>query len=174
MKKRIFQLISLSILIGAVIPSLTGCKPTEKNYQEAYDAARKKKAADAVDPDMALPATGLKRLDAPAEREVNGEKLNVKHIFIKYAGKGEAPVMERYNVAVARYKMPTNAIAQSEDLLRAGYKAFPVEGVDGFFYVVAGTFTTLEEAAGFIKEYEKKHSAAQAVGLDERYLVIER
>ncbi len=154
---------------------LIGCKPTEKNYQAAYEVAQnKKKAEAATDPDMALPATGLQRLDAPRTVEVDGENLNVKHIFIKYAGKGEAPLIDRYNVAVAKYKMPTNALAQTEDLVAAKYNAFPVEGNDGYFYVIGGSFPTLSEAALFVKTYKKTHQPSQLVGMDGEPLVIEK
>lgn len=152
-----------------------GCKPTEKNYQAAYEVAQnKKKAEGAPDPDMVLPATGLKRLDAPRTLEVDGENLNVKHIFIKYAGQGEAPVIERYNVAVGKFKMPTNALALTEDLVANKYNAFPVEGNDGYFYVIGGSFENLNEVATFVKEYNARHQPSQLVGLDGEALVIEK
>ncbi len=163
------------ICIAACGLLLIGCKPTEKNYQAAYEVAQnKKKAEAAADPDMALPATGLQRLDAPRTVEVDGENLNVKHIFIKYAGKDEAPAMEKYNVAVGKYKMPTNALAQSEDLVTAKYNAFPVEGNDGYFYVIGGTFENLNDVAAFVKAYKKSHASSQLVGLDGEPLVIEK
>lgn len=161
-------------LVGAIALLAISCKPTEKNYQAAYDVAQKKKKVETTDADMVLPAGGLQRLDAPRTVEVAGEKLNVKHIFIKYAGKGESPVIERYNVAVAKYKMPTNAIAQTEDLIARKYTAFPVEGNDGYYYVIAATAPTLEEAASFITSYKKSNAPEQLVGLDGEPLVIEK
>ncbi len=161
--------------VAAVGLLLVGCKPTEKNYQAAYEAAQnKKKAEAAADPDMALPATGLKRLDAPRTMDVDGETLNVKHIFIKYAGKEAVPVIERYNVAVAKFKMPTNALALTEDLVAQKYKAFPVEGNDGNFYVIGATFGNLNEVAAFVKEYKKSHKPSQLVGLEGEPLIIEK
>lgn len=154
---------------------LTGCKPTEKNYQAAYEAARKKKMAEAAeDPDMVLPAGALQKLDAPRKVDVGDEKLNIKHVFIKYAGKDEAPLIKRYNAAVSRYKMPTNAIAQTEDLKARKLDAFPVEGSDGFFYVIGGSFDTLEEVAEFAKKYKKSYKPSQMIGLDGELLIIEK
>lgn len=165
--------ILISIFALTAILLLPSCKPTEKNYQAAYDVAQKKKQAEKTDPDMAIPSTGLQRLDAPSQKEVNGDKVNVKHLFIKYVGKGESPEILRYNVAVAKYKMPTNALAQTEDLTQQKYKAFPVEGTDGCFYVIASTFSSLDEAAAFAKEYLKKHKPEQLVGLDGSPLIIQ-
>ncbi len=162
------------MVIAALVLLAAGCKPTEKNYQAAYEAAQNKKKAEVVDKDMILPAGGLQRLDAPKSIEVDGEKLNVKHIFIKFAGEGESPSIDRYNVAVAKYKMPTNAFAQSEDLRSRKYDAFPVEGNDGYFYVIAGTFSTLNQAASFIREYKQQNGVEQLVGLEGEPLVIER
>lgn len=166
--------ISRIVVMTAVALLAVGCKPTEKNYQAAYEAAQNKKKTEAIDNDMVLPAGGLQRLDAPRSIEVDGEKLNVKHVFIKYAGDGEAPAMERYNVAVAKYKMPTNARAQSEDLRTRKYEAFPVEGNDGYFYVIGGTFPSLNQAVSFVREYKKNNGTEQLVGLEGEPLVIER
>ena len=165
------------IFCAALLLALTvACKPTEKNYQAAYDAARSKRTAEAAaDADMVLPAGGvIQKLDAPLTKDVNGETLRLKRFFIRYIGSGDSPEIGRYNVAVARYKMPTNVKAQSEDLVAAGYGAFPVEGNDGFYYVIAATFPTLEETADFVKEYKKTHKSSEFVGLEENLLVIER
>lgn len=164
-----YYLLTLGIAL-----TLGACKPTEKNYQAAYEVAQKKKIAEKTDSDMAIPAGGLQHLDAPFQKDVNGKKVNVKHIFIKFAGKGEKPEMRRYNVAVAKYKMSTNAMAQTEDLLGQSYNAFPVEGVDGNFYVIAASLPTIEEAAGFVTEYMKKYKPEQIVGLDGAPLIIEK
>ena len=171
-RKRIFIRVLSVICLGALF---VGCKPTEKNYQAAYQAAQNKRKADAaVDPDMAIPAKALQSFDAPRTKEVDGEQLRLKRFFIKYIGKGDAPEIGRLNVAVAKYKMPTNVIAQTEDLRASGLNAFPVEGSDGSFYVIAGSFPTYEEVSGFIKEYKKKHPASSVVGLDGEPLVSER
>lgn len=165
------------IICAAVLLSLTvSCKPTEKNYQAAYDAARNKRTAEAAaDADMVLPAGGvIQKLDAPLTKDVNGEKLRLRRFFIKYIGSGESPAINRYNVAVARYKMPTNVKAQTEDLVAAGYEAFPVEGTDGFYYVIAASLPNLEETADFVKKYKKSHKPSQFVGLEEDLLIIER
>lgn len=160
----------------AVALMAVACKPTEKNYQAAYEAARNKRNAEkAPDADMALPAGGvLQQLDAPRTMNMNGEQLRIKRLFINYIGEGESPSIDRYNVAVARYKMPTNVKAQTRDLAAAGYEAFPVEGADGYYYAIATTLPTIEEAADFVKKYKDNHSPSQFVGLDEDLLIIER
>ena len=152
---------------------LVGCKPTERNYQAAYEAAQQKRQKEGVDPDMILPAGGLQRLDAPKQVEVDGEKVNVKRLWMKYVGEGEAPSRSRYSVAVSRYKMPTNAKAQAANLKASGLPAYPAEGSDAYFYVVAGDYPDLPAAASFAKEYASGHPASQIVGLEEGILIID-
>lgn len=162
------------IAIGLLM-LVPACKPTEKNYQSAYEVAQRKKQAEAaVDPDMVIPAGGLQSLDAPRTTEVGGEKLIVKRFPIKGIGDEQpAPTIGHYNVAVAKYKMPTNAKAQTEDLVAAGYDAFAVQGSDGYYYVVAAVSSTLEEAVPFVKAYKKSHKPEQLIGLEGDVLIIE-
>lgn len=162
-----------SVWVGACLLLLVGCKPTEKNYQAAYLAAQNKKQAEAAeDPDMALPANALQRLDAPRTKEIDGVTLLMRRFPVKVVGEGDY-IPGKYNVAVAKYKMPTNAKAQSEDLVVQKYPAFTVEGNDGYFYVIANKFDTLEETAAFVKEYKKKHASSTFVGLEGEPLIID-
>lgn len=51
------SLILLSVAIA--MTGMVGCKPTEKNYQAAYDVAKKKRqASDALDASSASPREG--------------------------------------------------------------------------------------------------------------------
>lgn len=148
-----------------------GCKPTESNYKAAYDAAQKKRQA--VDADMVLPAGGLQSIDGPRKRVVDGDSLYVVKEHLKFTG-GLEKVMHRWNVAVSAYKMPTNCAAQVSELYTKGYKAFSVENAEGRFYVVAGAFDTLEEAAVFAREYRATHKPSEFIGLPGEPMIIER
>lgn len=151
---------------------LSGCKPTEKNYQAAYDVARQKKEKKAAaDADIYIPATGLQSLEGDEKVTVNGSNANLKHIYLKYIGEGDAPARHRYNVAVARYKMPTNVKAHVQRLAADYPNAYPAQGNDGYFYVIADSFDSLEEAAGFIGSFESKNKNS-VVGLDDGILII--
>lgn len=166
MKKILMAAFTVSLLIGA-----TGCKPTEKNYQAAYEAAQRKRAADANDADMGLPAKGLQQIGAPVAKTVNGHEVLTETKFLKRPG-GE--FMNKYNVAVARYKMATNAKAQADRLTAEGYRAFQAEGTEGWHYVIAGTFDTLAAAADLATGYARKNEPAAFVGLPGAPVVIEK
>ena len=152
---------------------LSGCKPTEKNYQAAYDAARQKKEKKAAaDADIYIPASGLQSLSGDKRVEVDGNRVNLKRVYLKYIGEGEAPSRQKYNVAVSRYKMPTNVKAHVARLKADYPNAYPAQGSDGFFYVIADSFDNLDAAADFAGKFEAKNKNG-IVGLDEGILIIE-
>lgn len=153
---------------------LSGCKPTEKNYQAAYDAARlKREKKAAADADIPIPASGLQSLTGEKKVELNGTTANLKQIHLKYIGEGDAPAIQRYNVAVARYKMPTNVRAHAKRLKDYYPGAIPTEGNDGYFYVVANAFDNLDQASEFIAKFLDKHKDS-VVGLDDGILIIDQ
>lgn len=154
MRKKYLAIIALIIIIG-----IAGCKPTEKNYKAAYDAAVQKRQAAASDPDMNLPAGTLLQTDGPQLRVINGDSVYVLGERLKFID-GVEHEKHKYSVAVAAYKMQTNCAAQVSDLFTKGYQAFGAQNPDGTFYVIAGSFKTLDEAASFCKSFatkEKKH-----------------
>ena len=153
--------------------SFVACKPTESNYKAAYDAAQQKRQAAANDPDILLPSGGLKNLDGPTKRDVNGDSVYVVKQHLKFVG-GLEKVFHKWNVAVAAYKMPTNCSAHVSELFSKGFKAFSAENPEGKFYVIAGSFETLAEAAVFAKEYAYDKKASDFIGLPGEPLIIER
>lgn len=66
---RVSSLLKTALLL-ALIPIAAGCKPTEKNYKAAYDAALKKREAAAVDADMMIPAGALQQIGGPQKRKI--------------------------------------------------------------------------------------------------------
>lgn len=166
--KKLFATGIIICVIAAV-----GCKPTERNYKEAYDVALQKRNAAATDPDMAIPAGGLKTTGGPLQKEIDGETVSFSAEHLKFEG-GLEGVMKKWNVAVAKYKMPTNCASQTSDLFSEGYKAFYVLNPEGYYYVIAGSFDSLEEAEKFVKEYSSRHKATTFVGLSGTPLIIEK
>lgn len=168
MRRKIWFAAAVMAAVGFV-----GCKPTEKNYKAAYDAAlQKREAAVAADADLGIPEGGLQQLDGPQRRVVNGDTVYLLVERIRFFD-GEEHEMHKYNVAVSGYKMKTNCAAQVSDLFTKGYKAFGARNAEGTFYVIAGSFDTLDEAAAFDKAFvgkEKKHVYS---GLPGAPLIIE-
>ena len=168
---RVSSLLKTALLL-ALIPIAAGCKPTEKNYKAAYDAALKKREAAAVDADMMIPAGALQQIGGPQKRKIGDvEVYMLVEPIRQIADSGVA--MRRYNVAVASYKMQTNSSAQVADLVSQGYNAFEAENGDQKFYVISAAFDTPEDAAAFISQYKVKSPDASYVGLPDAPVIIE-
>lgn len=149
---------------------LTSCKPTEKGYQAAYDAAKNKREAVLTDLGVDLPEGAFQQVDGPQLKEVDGEHVYVLNERLKPADfVMELP--EQYNVAIGKYKMITNCKAQAEELLHNGYHAFPAQAKDDVYYTIAGSFSTLSEAVKFSQEYQKGKNRIY-VGLPEAPVII--
>ena len=163
---------SVALLI-LVSMAFVGCKPTEKNYKSAYDAAvNKRKAAEALDADLGIPGGKLQQVDGPAIKVVNGDTVYISVQHLKFVD-GVENERHRYNVAVSAYKMKTNCAALVSDLFAKGYQAFGVQNPEGMFYVIAGSFSTLDEAAGFDKSFRVKEKNHVYSGLPSAPVIIE-
>lgn len=151
----------------------TGCKPTESNYKSAYDVAQKKRQAAATDPDMVIPAGGIKAIGGPEKKKIGNDSVYVRAEHLKLAGDTDARV-GKWNVAVSKYRMPTNCASQVRDLESKGYKAFSMENPEGGFYVIAGSFDELGEAVDFLAKYRKGKPASVFVGLPGEPVLLEK
>lgn len=161
MRIRKLQLTIAAITLIFILPA---CKPTEKNYKAAYDAAIAKLQKENSDP--LLNAQGAIRDGAPLIRLVDGDTVWIRREHLLAEAPDTLPI-EPFNVAVAAYKMAANAASQVEVLRQEGYKALCLRTPANSFYVIAGSLTTLREAATFIKEYKKRHPDIPFVGLPE-------
>ena len=164
MKKSVF----LFCILAAMI--LVACKPTEKGYKAAYDAARGKREAVKADIDVDLPEGAFQAVDGPQLKEVDGVKVYVLNQRIKPA-EYISQLPAEYNVAIGKYKMITNCRAQAEALREEGYESFPAEDTEEMFYTIAGSFPTLSEAVKFYQEYRKEGNRVY-VGLPESPVII--
>lgn len=160
--------IILSILCGF---ALMGCKPTEKGYQAAYDAAKNKREAAIADLGVDLPKGAFQEVDGPQIKEVDGVKVYVLNQRIKPDGGALTQLPGRYNVAIGKYKMITNCKSQAEDLTAKGYEAFPAKDTEGAYYTIAGSFQDLKEAVKFYDEFQKGKDRVY-VGLPEAPVII--
>ena len=156
-------------MVGMIV--LPGCKPTEKNYKSAYDAALAKRQAENNDPDLNLPADGYKRIGEPDRKTVNGKSYD--YLFVRLKPLTEGQELQPYNVAVAVYKMPTNCAAQVKDLCAAGYQAFGAMSGDDRYYVIIGGCPTIEEAAAAADAYMAKNKDTVYVGLKDAPLLLQ-
>lgn len=157
------------IVTAAVLLSLWGCKPTEKGYKAAYDAALHKRE-QAVREQM-LPAEGLQSDDGPQLRIVAGDSIYVSRERLRT--EDSKPPMQIWCMAVGVYKMSTNAKANAEALRTQGYQdAQALRGTEGRWYAVADFASTLDSIRVKAAKFKKSHNGYPYVGLPKSPVLI--
>lgn len=120
-----------------------GCKPTEKNYKEAYDAALARRREAAAE--QMRPATGLLSDDGPQLRVMDGDSVFLLRERL-YELDG-SPVRGRWSVAVGLFRMDTNAKAAAGILRQKGFhEAKAVKSKGGKYYAVSAETASLDSA----------------------------
>lgn len=146
-----------------------GCKPTEKNYKAAYDAAQLKREQAAAE--QMRPASGLLSDDGPTMRVVDGDTIFVSRERLRLPD-GQRPEGE-WGVAVAQYKMSTNANATVADLKAAGLPdAIYLKGPQGKHYALAALVATLDSARSVSAEFQRKFPDFPYIGLPGAPVII--
>lgn len=156
-------------LRGLYLPVITmllmiasGCKPTERNYQAAYDAALAKRQTALQD--MDIPAEGLMEDGEPFLKDM-GQGRRLYYLVAPMAPVSEGSLAgDKYNVVVGCYKMPVNALDQARKLREDGLDSFATRGEQDRFYVVAATFETLPEAIAFYDDFLASRPGYPIVG----------
>lgn len=164
MKKNYFVIFCLACL------TFTACKPTEKGYKAAYDAALGKRQAAMADLDVNIPQGALQQVDGPQLKVIDGVKVYLSNQRLQSVNEGDN-IPGHYNVAVGAYKMVTNCKSQSNALREEGFEAFPAKDGEGMFYTIAGSFATLPEAVKFYQKYSAKPDRVY-VGLPSAPVII--
>ncbi len=152
---------------------LYSCKPTEKGYRQAYEAAKSKR--DKVDPEEALLTGGHKLLNEEATnwKVLAGDSLQVQHMFLKPTDGVEWPQKGPYRLAVAMFKMTTNANSMLDDLKKKG-SLTPVVATDGKdrYYIIAGSATYADSLGNVLTTFKKENPDFQCIGLSPAKPVI--
>lgn len=161
------------LMVCMLVSLMAGCKPTEKGYREAYDAAKSKR--EQKDPDEALMTGGHKLLSEEASnwRVIAGDSLQVEHKFLKPTGDAKWPQAGPYRLAVAMFKMTTNANSMLADLQKKG-SLKPVVATDGkdTYYMIAGSATYVDSLGNVLKTFRKENPGFQYIGLGQGKPVI--
>lgn len=149
-----------------------GCKPTERNYKSAYDAALAKRQAK-VDADLDIPAEGLMVEGQPSRRNVEG--VEVLYLAAPLSSIDEGSVAPKdFNLVAGCFKMPVNALDQARTLREEGFEAFAVRGEHDLYYTVVSGFDTLPEAAEFYAFFQARHPDFTYVGLPSLTIIEKR
>ncbi len=149
-----------------LISTMSGCKPTEKGYRQAYEAAKSKR--EQADPDEALLTGGYKLLNEESTnwRVIAGDSLQVQHMILKPTDDMKWPQSGPYRLAVAMLKMTTNAKSMLSDLQGKG-NLKPVIATDGkdTYYIIAGSATYADSLGNVLTTFKKENPGFQYIGL---------
>lgn len=168
LSRGLLRIMPVALCMAAL--TLPACKPTEKNYRAAYDAAKSKR--EAAEAEQMIPATGLLSDDGPELRIVEGDTLYVSRDRLRF-GAGET-FEGAYTVGVGVYRMDTNARAQAERLKEKGYDSRALQTSGDRWYCTVGAFATVDEARAFIKEFRRKNSGYPYIGLPGAPVVLRK
>ena len=162
MNKSIKVILSLCM----ILPIFASCKPTEKGYQQAYEAAKSKR--EQVDPDDDLLTGGHKLLSEESTnwKVLAGDSLQIQHKFLKPTDGTAWPQSGPYRLAVAMLKMTTNAKSMLEDLQKSK-SLTPVIATDGkdTYYIVAGSASYVDSLGNVLTTFKKENPKFQYIGL---------
>lgn len=157
------KILKIAMWACAAAVILSGCKPTERNYRAAYDAALAKRQAEAEQ--RMLPATGLMSDDGPQLRVVGGDSVYVVKERLRPLD-GDTLPDANWALGVGVYKMGTNAKAQAEALKKEGFPAARAARAAGDrWYAIADTAATLERAVDAARRFRDAHPGYPYVGL---------
>lgn len=145
-------------MLAAVI---TACKPTEKNYQAAYDAAGGRKAES----NIAMGGEIMESLDGPHIEIVDNDTILVGAGTVKAVGENVRESPDKIGIAVASYKMLTNASSHAADLVKAYPDAFVAFDGTERYYVVIGRVPNVKNAPEIIKEFKSRFPEYSYIGL---------
>lgn len=165
--RKILMITCLGILLAGVCSS---CKPTEKNYKAAYEAAQKKRMKDASDPDILIPQGGLINDDTPGIETIDSVKTYVRYEPLKLI-EGKQP-LKRFNVAIASFKMTANAKASYEELLANYPDAVLLQSAKDVYYVCIISTSDKSQAVKALRDF---HNSVKGVylGIPEQQPILE-
>ncbi len=153
-------------MLAAGLGMLWSCKPTEKGYRQAYEAAKSKR--EQVDPEENLLTGGHKLLSEESTnwKVIAGDSLQVQHVLLKPTDGAKWPQSGPYRLAVAMFKMTTNANSMLEDLKKKGSLS-PVVATDGKdkYYIIAGSATYADSLGNVLSTFRKENPGFQSIGL---------
>lgn len=161
---------SKKILIWAVAAvvatAFSACKPTEKNYREAYEAAINKRQQSDADPDE----VGLIREGSPRVQVIEGDSLYFLYETIR---PDEGAVLNGpLSVSVGKFKMMTNARSGAKALREQGFDAFAARAAAERWYVIAGNCESVKEAKELMARFRKKNPSYPYIGQEGHPVII--
>lgn len=165
--KKILPFVTIAL---ATLPlCITSCKPTEKNYRTAYEAALAKREAATRDDDFDV--SRMVRDDLPRRERVGYDSVFVRREALTVYG-SEPKGFLLCNVALAYFKMRSNAEAMAQRLRdEDGLDAFLLQDKREGLYVIGASFASLPEAVKWMREFASAHHDFVYVGLPDEPVI---
>lgn len=153
------------LIFGAAVLLLTACKPTEKNYKNAYDAAYGAAQRKAEKEAESLSGGKLESLDGPQLEVVGSDSIPMGRERVKPYETQLPADGNKVGIAIARYKVPTNARRHLEDVKAEYPEAFVASDGGENYYVMVKRVASVPEALEPIRLYRLAHPADAYLGL---------
>ena len=153
-------LFSISLLALLAV----GCKPTEKNYQAAYEKAHQAAERKAQEQLQGTDGRVLEVMDGPRVQTIEGEPVYVATHRVKPMESVD-PSPGNTGVAVACFSMPTNARRLLEEMKGEYPDAFIATNGDDRYYIVIGRAHSNQDAMPLIRAFREANPDYAYFGL---------
>ena len=148
----------LALIAAVAALAFAGCKTTEENYRQSYEAAVAKRNAAEAEADSVDTTVHNKIMEAsrPYEKTEGGKTALYLEGNMWQAWNAETNKMKRYSVVVGAMRQLFNAKAFCTRLEQNGAKAYVIQNGAKDYYVVAEGFDTFGEAADYVNNIGKR------------------
>lgn len=139
----------------AFLLGFSSCKTTEENYRKAYETAISARTEDNRDIESGIYGDVRKQMDTRIVRSSDGTEVEVRGQLVRVTkdGGGVAESLRRFNVVVGQFKQRFNAVSLRNRLADGSYPgAFVVETSEPYYFVVAKSFTNIDDAESYLKD----------------------
>lgn len=159
MRKKLLIPSALLLVLAGV-----GCKPTVENYKNSYEVAIAKKQADEAKAKADPSEEGMIAFSNTQVQVQGGDSVRVLYETLRMDGDVAPP--QSVNVAVGKFKMRTNARGGADMFKQEGYPSFAARNSQGKWYVILGSYESLEKAKEATKRFRKSYPDYPYVGLE--------
>lgn len=160
------------LILGVCTLLFAACKPTEKNYREAYSKAYEAAQRRAEKETTSTDGARLEATDGMRYEQVGQESVAVVRGRVKSIDETVKTGKAKTGLAVAKYKVNTNARRNVEDLKADYPEAFVATNGSDEYFVVVAVFPALTEAPPYIEEFRKHYPEYHYMGLEGRPAVV--
>lgn len=162
----------LYFALAFLILATASCKPTEKNYQAAYDRAFEAAQRRAQAQESSATGATLNSMEGIRTEVVGSDTLLVGGNSVRPFETTIRPDGNSIGIAVANYKVPTNARRHLADLKKEYPDALIATDGEDNYYVMVKRVASLPDAADALRVFDLAHPSYSYLGLSGRPLLL--